>query len=214
MFKQTLACAVLLALSGCSEPTNMAIKEEVKAPMKQVNSVVYPETKKGDVVDTYFEEAISDPYRWLEDDMSEETAQWVKTQNDLTFSYLDQIPYRDKLKQRLEKLMNYEKIGPPFTEGDYTYFYKNDGLQNQYVLYRSKDGGDVEVFLDPNKFSEDGTTSMSGLSFSKDGSLLAYQISEGGSDWRKIIVIDTTTKNRKVVSFRLKQINIKCITIS
>ncbi|KAA1162016.1 prolyl oligopeptidase family serine peptidase [Pseudoalteromonas distincta] len=196
MFKHTLACAVIVALSGCSEPTNTVTQEEVKAPMKQVNAVIYPETKKGDVVDTYFEEAVSDPYRWLEDDMSRETADWVKTQNNLTFSYLEQIPYRDKLKQRLEKLMNYEKIGPPFTEGDYTYFYKNDGLQNQYVLYRSKDGGDVEVFLDPNKFSEDGTTSMSGLSFSKDGSLLAYQISEGGSDWRKIIVIDTKTKEQ------------------
>lgn len=165
MFKHTLACAVIVALSGCSEPTNTVTQEEVKAPMKQVNAVIYPETKKGDVVDTYFEETVSDPYRWLEDDMSRETADWVKTQNNLTFSYLEQIPYRDKLKQRLEKLMNYEKIGAPFTEGDYTYFYKNDGLQNQYVLYRSKDGGDVEVFLDPNKFSEDGTTSMSGLSF-------------------------------------------------
>ncbi|MEI8706942.1 prolyl oligopeptidase family serine peptidase [Pseudoalteromonas sp. B62] len=196
MFKQTLTCAVLMALSGCSEPTNTVTQEEVKVSMKQVNTIVYPETKKGEVVDTYFEESVTDPYRWLEDDMSGETADWVKAQNNLTFSYLEQIPYRDKLKQRLEKLMNYEKIGPPFTEGDYTYFYKNDGLQNQYVLYRIKDGGDVEVFLDPNKFSEDGTTSMSGLSFSKDGSLLAYQISEGGSDWRKIIVIDAHTKEQ------------------
>ena len=164
--------------------------------MKAVNSLDYPETKKGAVVDTYFGETVADPYRWLEDDMSEETAQWVKTQNKLTFSYLEQVPYRDTLKQRLEKLMNYEKISAPFTEGDYTYFYKNDGLQNQYVLYRSKDGGEAEVFLDPNTFSEDGTTSMSGLSFSEDGSLLAYQISEGGSDWRKIIVIDTETKEQ------------------
>ncbi|AQQ02141.1 S9 family peptidase [Pseudoalteromonas aliena] len=196
MLKQTLACAVIVALSGCSEPTKTAAKKEVQAPMKQVNSVIYPETKKGDVVDTYFEEAVADPYRWLENDMSAETADWVTTQNNLTFSYLEQVPYRDKLKQRLEKLMNYEKIGPPFKEGDYTYFYKNDGLQNQYVLYRSKDGDKVEVFLDPNTFSDDGTTSMSDLSFSKDGSLLAYQISEGGSDWRKIIVIDTKTKKQ------------------
>ncbi|WP_372860173.1 prolyl oligopeptidase family protein, partial [Pseudoalteromonas sp.] len=163
---------------------------------KAVNSLDYPETKKGAVVDTYFGETVADPYRWLEDDMSDETAQWVKKQNKLTFSYLEQVPYRDTLKQRLEKLMNYEKISAPFTEGDYTYFYKNDGLQNQYVLYRSKDGGEAEVFLDPNTFSEDGTTSMSGLSFSEDGSLLAYQISEGGSDWRKIIVIDTETKEQ------------------
>ncbi|PCC12684.1 prolyl oligopeptidase family serine peptidase [Pseudoalteromonas sp. JB197] len=196
MFKKTLACAVLVALSGCSEPTNTATNKEAKAPMSQANSVNYPVTKKGNVVDNYFGETLADPYRWLEDDMSAETANWVKAQNKVTFSYLEQIPYRDKLKQRLEKLMNYEKIGAPFTEGDYTYFYKNDGLQNQYVLYRSKEGGDVEVFLDPNTFSDDGTTSMSGLSFSKDGSLLAYQISQGGSDWRKIIIIDTQTKEQ------------------
>jgi prolyl oligopeptidase len=196
MLKKTLTCAVVIALAGCSQPAENITQNEVKTAMKAVNSLDYPETKKGAVVDTYFGETVADPYRWLEDDMSEETAQWVKTQNKLTFSYLEQVPYRDTLKQRLEKLMNYEKISAPFTEGDYTYFYKNDGLQNQYVLYRSKDGGEAEVFLDPNTFSEDGTTSMSGLSFSEDGSLLAYQISEGGSDWRKIIVIDTETKEQ------------------
>lgn len=196
MLKKTLTCAVLIALAGCSQPTKQTLQNEVKTAMKAVNSQDYPETKKGTVVDTYFGEAVADPYRWLEDDMSDETAQWVKTQNKLTFSYLAQVPYRKTLKQRLEKLMNYEKISAPFTEGDYTYFYKNDGLQNQYVLYRSKDGGEAEVFLDPNTFSDDGTTSMSGLSFSEDGSLLAYQISEGGSDWRKIIVINTETKEQ------------------
>ena len=196
MLKKTLTCAVVIALAGCSQPAENTSQNEVKTAMKAVNSLDYPETKKGTVVDTYFGENVADPYRWLEDDMSDETAQWVKTQNNLTFSYLEQIPYRDTLKQRLEKLMNYEKISAPFTEGDYTYFYKNDGLQNQYVLYRSKDGGEAEIFLDPNTFSEDGTTSMSGLSFSEDGSLLAYQISEGGSDWRKIIVIDTETKEQ------------------
>jgi len=196
MLKKTLTCAVVIALAGCSQPAENTTQNEVKTAMKAVNSLDYPETKKGAVVDTYFGETVADPYRWLEDDMSDETAQWVKTQNKLTFSYLEQVPYRDTLKQRLEKLMNYEKISAPFTEGDYTYFYKNDGLQNQYILYRSKDGGEAEVFLDPNTFSEDGTTSMSGLSFSEDGSLLAYQISEGGSDWRKIIVIDTETKEQ------------------
>lgn len=196
MLKKTLTCAVVIALAGCSQPAENTTQNEVKTAMKAVNSLDYPETKKGTVVDTYFGETVADPYRWLEDDMSDETAQWVKTQNKLTFSYLEQVPYRDTLKQRLEKLMNYEKISAPFTEGDYTYFYKNDGLQNQYVLYRSKDGGEAEVFLDPNTFSEDGTTSMSGLSFSEDSSLLAYQISEGGSDWRKIIVIDTETKEQ------------------
>ena len=157
----------------------------------------YPETKKVDTVDTYFGTEIQDPYRWLEDDMSEETGEWVKEQNKVTFGYLDKIPYREELKNRLEKLWNYEKYSAPFKEGDYTYFYKNDGLQNQYVVYRQKDNEDPEVFLDPNTFSEDGTTSLSGLTFSKDGSIAAYSISEGGSDWRKIIVMDAATKEIK-----------------
>lgn len=195
MFKKTLSCAILIALTGCTQSINSDVKNEANLTVNS-SSVVYPQTKQGEVEDTYFGQSVADPYRWLEDDMSTETADWVKTQNNVTFSYLAQVPYRDQLKQRLEKLMNYEKVGAPFAEGDYTYFYKNDGLQNQYVLYRSKDGGEVEVFLDPNTFSDDGTTSMSGLSFSEDGSLLAYQISEGGSDWRKIIVINTQTKEQ------------------
>ncbi|WP_416143377.1 prolyl oligopeptidase family serine peptidase [Pseudoalteromonas spongiae] len=158
--------------------------------------MTYPETKKGEVVDTYFDTQVADPYRWLEDDMSEETAQWVKTQNKVTFDYLSQIPYRDKLKERLTKLMDYEKVSAPFKEGKYTYFYKNDGLQNQYVIYRQVEGGEPEVFLDPNTFSDDGTTSLAGITFSKDGSLAAYQISEGGSDWRKVIIIDVETKKQ------------------
>ncbi|WP_408002959.1 prolyl oligopeptidase family serine peptidase [Pseudoalteromonas sp. P1-9] len=158
--------------------------------------MTYPETKKGEVVDTYFDTQVADPYRWLEDDMSDETAQWVKTQNKVTFDYLAQIPYRDKLKERLTKLMDYEKVSAPFKEGKYTYFYKNDGLQNQYVIYRQVEGGEPEVFLDPNTFSDDGTTSLAGITFSKDGSLAAYQISEGGSDWRKVIIIDVETKKQ------------------
>ncbi|WP_442792795.1 prolyl oligopeptidase family serine peptidase [Pseudoalteromonas sp. T1lg24] len=158
--------------------------------------MTYPETKKGEVVDTYFDTQVADPYRWLEDDMSEETAQWVKTQNKVTFDYLSQIPYRDKLKERLTKLMDYEKVSAPFKEGKYTYFYKNDGLQNQYVIYRQVEDGEPEVFLDPNTFSDDGTTSLAGITFSKDGSLAAYQISEGGSDWRKVIIIDVETKKQ------------------
>ncbi len=154
----------------------------------------YPVTKKVDTVDTYFGTEVKDPYRWLEDDRSEETEAWVKTQNKVTFGYLDGIPFRDDLKNRLEKLWNYEKLGSPFKEGDYTYFYKNDGLQNQYVVYRKKQGDEEEVFLDPNTFSEDGTTSLMSLSFTKDGSKAAYLISEGGSDWRKGIVINTETK--------------------
>ncbi|KPM30822.1 Prolyl endopeptidase [Croceitalea dokdonensis DOKDO 023] len=158
--------------------------------------VNYPTTQKVDTVDTYFGTEVPDPYRWLEDDRSPETEAWVKTQNKTTFGYLDSIPFREDIKNRLEKLWNYEKLGSPFKEGNYTYFYKNDGLQNQYVVYRKKGNGEPEVFLNPNTFSEDGTTSLAGLSFTKDGSMAAYLISEGGSDWRKAIVINAETKEQ------------------
>ncbi len=154
----------------------------------------YPYTSKVGVSETYFGTKVEDPYRWLEDDNSSDTKKWVQKQNDATFSYLNQIPFRENLKNRLEKLWNYEKIGVPFKEGDYTYFYKNDGLQNQYVIYRKLGNGETEEFLNPNTFSKDGTTSLAGLSFTKDGSLAAYLISEGGSDWRKAIVINAKTK--------------------
>ena len=151
---------------------------------------MYPNTLKTPVVDTYFGEELIDNYRWLEDDNSEDTKNWVTRQNELTFSILDKVPFRNELKYRLEQVWNYEKITAPFEEGDYTYFYKNNGLQNQYVLYRKSRETQEEIFLDPNTFSEDGTTSLSSLSFSKSGNLVAYSISEGGSDWRKIIVLD------------------------
>ena len=157
-------------------------------------SVTYPETKKVDTVDTYFGVQIADPYRWLEDDRSAETEAWVKAQNEVTFGYLEKIPFRKQLKERMEKLWNYEKISAPFKEGNYTYFYKNNGLQNQSVLYRKDQNEKEEIFLDPNTFSKDGTTSLGGINFSKDGSLVAYAISEGGSDWRKVIVLKADTK--------------------
>ena len=162
--------------------------------MNAQTKINYPETKKIDHVDTYFGEKITDPYRWLEDDRSAETEAWVKTQNVVTYGYLEQIPYRNQLKSRMEKLWNYEKISAPFKEGNFTYYYKNNGLQNQSVLYRKDKAGKEEIFLDPNTFSKDGTTSLGGLNFSKDGSLVAYSISEGGSDWRKVIVIEAKTK--------------------
>ena len=165
----------------------------------------YPETKKQPVVDSYFDIEVVDNYRWLEDDLSEETADWVSAQNDITFGELEKIPFRNALKERLQKLWNYEKIGAPFKEGDYTYFYKNTGVQNQFVLYRYKEKKEnAKVFLDPNSFAEDGTTSLAGLSFSDDGSKAAYAISEGGSDWRKVIVIDTETK--EIIEDTLKNI--------
>ena len=155
----------------------------------------YPKTKTVDVQDSYFGEKVHDPYRWLEDDRSKETEAWVKTQNQFTNAYLEQIPFREKLKKRLSDLWNYEKISAPHKEGNYTYYSKNNGLQNQSVIYRKRNGSDTEeVFIDPNAFSKDGTTSLDTLSFSKDGSILAYSISEGGSDWRKIHIMDTETK--------------------
>jgi prolyl oligopeptidase len=165
-----------------------------KSTKKNIIAVNYPATNQTDSIDTYFGTEVKDPYRWLEDDRSSETEEWVKTQNKTTFGYLENIPFRNDLKNRLEKLWNYEKITAPFEEGNYTYFYKNDGLQNQYVVYRKKDDGEEEVFLNPNTFSEDGTTSLAGLSFTKDGSLAAYLISEGGSDWRKAIIMNAETK--------------------
>ncbi len=156
----------------------------------------YPKTKKVDQTDVFFGTTVADPYRWLEDDMSEETKAWVTVQNTVTNGYMSQIPFHKKIKDRLTALWNYEKFGAPFKEGAYTYFFKNDGLQNQSVLYRQKDGGQPEVFLDPNKFTADATTSLAGIDFSKDGSLAAYQLSEGGSDWRKVVVLRTADKKQ------------------
>ncbi|MDP2413372.1 prolyl oligopeptidase family protein [Daejeonella sp.] len=153
--------------------------------------MAYPKTNKIDIADTYFGNTINDPYRWLEDDRSAETKAWVEAENKVTQNYLNRIPFRSAIKTRLETLWNYEKYTAPFKEGDYTYFYKNDGLQNQYVLYRQKDKTKPEVFLDPNTFSKDATTSLAGIEFTKDGSMAAYQISEGGSDWRKVIILNT-----------------------
>ncbi|RUT68043.1 S9 family peptidase [Flavobacterium cupreum] len=158
------------------------------------NKIQYPETKKGETIDTYFDTKVNDPYRWLEDDKSAETGAWVKAENEVTYGYLDKIPFREELKKRMEKLWNYEKIGAPFKEGKFTYYSKNNGLQNQSVIYRKGEKGKDEIFLDPNTFSKDGTTSLGGLNFSKDGSKAAYSISEGGSDWRKVIIIDAVSK--------------------
>ena len=171
----------------------VSCKEEIK---KQQTNVNYPLTTKKAVIDTLFGTEVVDNYRWLEDDRSEATETWVKAENEVTFDYLSKIPYRTQLKTRLTELWNYEKVGTPFIEGGYTYFYKNDGLQNQYVIYRKKDGEET-VFLDPNTFSEDATTSLGSLSFSKDGKTVAYSISEGGSDWRKIIIMDAVSKTIK-----------------
>ena len=174
----------LLFSASC---TNNSTQTDVK--YKNI-PVTYPETKEEPVTDVYHEQEVVDVYRWLEDDRADDTEGWVASQNETTFGYLEEIPFREAIRQRLESLWDYEKYSAPFKEGDYTYFYKNDGLQNQYVVYRQKGNSEPEIFLDPNTFSEDGSTSLSGISFTKDGSLAAYSISEGGSDWRKVIVID------------------------
>nr|WP_245870037.1 prolyl oligopeptidase family serine peptidase [Pedobacter ginsengisoli] len=166
-----------------------------KTDTKQKMAITYPETKKENIKDTYFGTVVTDPYRWLEDDRAEDTKAWVKAENAVTQKYMAQIPYRKTIKERLTKLMNYEKYSQPFKESDYTYFYKNTGLQNQSVLYRQKEGGEPEVFLDPNTFSKDATTSLADVSFSKDGSLVAYQLSAGGSDWTSVVVMHAADKS-------------------
>ena len=154
----------------------------------------YPDSKKDNQVDTYFGTQVADPYRWLEDDKSAETKDWVSRQNKLSFDYLDKIPYRKKWLQELEELNNYPKYSSPFRNGDYYYFSKNDGLQNQSVLYRQKGlNGQPELVLDPNKFSADGTTSLAVFSLSKNGKYAVVGKSTGGSDWRTYFVMDMQT---------------------
>jgi prolyl oligopeptidase len=188
MVKPLISIFFALLILGC----------KTENPKKDTINLNYIETKKVDTVDVYFGEEVKDPYRWLEDDRSSETEAWVAAENEVTFGYLDKIPFREELKERLSSLWNYEKVGAPFKEGDYTYFYKNDGLQNQYVIYRYKTGENpatAKVFLDPNTFTEDGTTSLGNVSFSEDGKTAAYSISEGGSDWRKVLIMNTETRN-------------------
>ncbi len=155
----------------------------------------YPQTRKTDQTDTYHGTVVADPYRWLEDDHAPETAEWVRLQNKVTFDYLNQIPYRKGFTERLEKIYNYPKYSAPTRKGAWFYFYKNDGLQNQSVLYRQKGlEGIPELVLDPNKLSADGTTRLMGFSVSKDGRFGAYSLSKGGSDWMDIYVMNMETR--------------------
>ena len=218
-----LLFSLLLLFSGCKQQESARTPSSAESPpsVEQTSSseeitrssarlLNYPETRRDDTVDLYFDAEVPDPYRWLEDDLSDETADWVEAQNHVTFDYLEQIPFRDRIREQLEEDWNYERLSSPSQYGDYVYFSRNDGLQNHSVIYRTlvtEDGennadnsgntssnpDDAEIFLDPNTFSDDGTTSLAGLSFTKDGSLATYAISEGGSDWRKFIVLDTRT---------------------
>jgi len=155
----------------------------------------YPETKQDAVVDTYWGTEVAEPYRWLEDDRSAETEAWVIEQNKLTYSYLEQIPFRNQLRERFTALMNYPKYGSPSKINGKYYFFKNDGLQNQSVLYEMDhlEASPVLV-LDPNTLSEDGTVALSRIAFSKDGKYLAYSIAKSGSDWNEIFVMDLRSK--------------------
>jgi prolyl oligopeptidase len=157
--------------------------------------LVYPVTQKGLTEDTYFGTTVKDPYRWLEDDNSAETKKWVIAQNAVTGQYLNGIPFRQSIKTQLAGLWNYPKYSSPFKKNEYYYYYKNDGLQNQSVLYRQKGlNGTSEVFIDPNQFSKDGTAALGNLAFSKNGRYCAYFVAKAGSDWQTASVMDMTTK--------------------
>lgn len=182
-----MACAV--ALTSCNAP-------EKKAEVK-MEPVTYPQTKKMEVVDDYFGTKVADPYRWLENDTATDTKEWVQAQNKVTFGYLEKIPYRNKIKERLTDIFNYPKYSSPFRAGEYFFFSKNDGLQNQSVIYYQKGlEGTPEVFLDPNKMSDDGTAAVSLLGFSKDKKYVAYAINQSGSDWQNIFVMEVATKKQ------------------
>lgn len=186
-----LALSLVFTACNSEEETTKNTQTTIEMPPIPVS---YPETQKVDEHVDYHGTDIVDDYKWLEDDMSEETKAWVTAQNEVTFGYLDQIPFREKIRQRMEDLWNYPKYSAPFKRGDNYYFYKNNGLQNQSVLYTMKElNGEAKEFLDPNKFSEDGTASLTTFSVSKDGNLAAYGVSEGGSDWNEYFVKDVKT---------------------
>jgi prolyl oligopeptidase len=206
MTKLRTLLAVLFVAAALSLPFLQRSSAQSMAPATSTTSarsstndpkLVYPVTKKVEQVDDYFGTKVYDPYRWLEDETSPETKAWVEEQNRLTFGYLDKIPFREKLKTRLTELYNYPRVGAPFHYGDTYFFTKNDGLQNQSVYYIQKGvNGKAEEFLDPNKFSADGTSVLSAFSASKDAKYLAYGISQGGSDWVTLNVMEIGTRNK------------------
>jgi prolyl oligopeptidase len=178
--------AVATLLAACASNMNSSSRTKLN----------YPVTRKSDLVETLHGKAVPDPYRWLEDDNSAETKAWVEAQNKATFAYLEQIPARAKLKARLTKLWNYERYGTPSKEGGRYVFSKNDGLQNQSVLYTMRSLEDTpKILLDPNKLSADGTVALASLSLSEDGNLMAYGISAAGSDWNEIKVREVDSGN-------------------
>lgn len=195
------AAAVLLALA-CNN-ANKPMRTELKL-------MPYPETRKDNITDQYHGTEVADPYRWLENDTATEVKQWVEAQNQVTQNYLEQIPFRENIKNRLTEIWNFPKYSAPFKEGEYIFFFKNDGLQNQSVLYYQKgESGTPEVFLDPNKLSEDGTSALTALSVSKDHQYLAYGISKSGSDWVELSVVDIV--NNKALSDKINWVKFSSI---
>lgn len=184
--------SLLALLVSCTQATQEEPKEAVAYEKMKVE---YPQTKTVDQEDDYHGTMISDPYRWLEADTAQDVGQWVKAQNDVTFSYLEKIPFRKKIENRLKDLLNYPRLSSPFRAGDYYFYRKNDGLQNQSVIYFQKGlEGTPEVFLDPNTWSEEGTTAISLMGFSEDKKYVAISINEAGSDWQQIRVMEVATK--------------------
>jgi prolyl oligopeptidase len=195
MKKIKIALVSLALIAVALSMTLATLPRPVSAHDGDIPKLTYPETKRGDVVDTYFGTQVPDPYRWLEDDNAPEVAAWVEAENKVTFGYLDKISYRPQLKDRLTKLLNYPKFTAPTRRGDWFFFTKNDGLQNQNVWYQQKGlDGATELLIDPNKLSADGTSRLVSPSLSKTGKYLSYGVSEGGSDWNEFYVLDIATK--------------------
>lgn len=192
----SLTCIILFASCNSDNKQTTTNAADIKYPQARKDTSVH---------DNYFGTVVNDPYRWFENDTSTETAEWVKAENKVTQDYLSRIPFKDAIKKRYETIYNYEKYSAPFKEGKYTYYFKNSGLQNQSVIYReTPDSKEPELFLDPNTFSKDGTTSLAGMAFSKDGSMAAYNISEGGSDWQKLVVMDANNKKQTGDTLEIK----------
>ncbi|MEN9610130.1 MAG: hypothetical protein RLZZ628_944 [Bacteroidota bacterium] len=199
--KLMIAATILSSSCNMNKKTIQPVEIKSEMPPKSASKVQqppfsYPTTRQdATVVDDYHGTKVADPYRWLEDDNSTETKNWVKAQNEVTFAYLKQLPLRNELKNRLEKIWNYEKYGAPFKEGGKYYFFKNDGLQNQFVLYQQDNlNAPPSVLLDPNTLSKEGTSALGGLEFNKEGTLMAYQIAKAGSDWQTIYIRDLQKK--------------------
>jgi prolyl oligopeptidase len=189
----------------CTLIAAIAVIASCSPKKEQVSVGKYPTAKKTDQVDTLSGVVVNDPYRWLENDTSAETADWVGKENEVTTGYLRNIPFRDAIRARLGELQNYERLSAPTKHGQFYYYTRNSGLQNQNVVYRKNgENGAEEVFLDPNTFSTDGTTALGGTSYTTDGSMIAILIQEGGSDWRKAVVLNT--KDKSIVGDTLKDL--------